>query len=59
MQLAMFANTTAGASIITNAQPLRFRYTGGQVAIAHNGNLVNAQKLRGDLERRGSIFQTV
>jgi len=50
--------TTAGASIITNAQPLRFRYTGGQVAIAHNGNLVNAQKLRGDLERRGSIFQT-
>ena len=50
--------TTAGASVIINAQPLRFRYTGGQVAIAHNGNLVNAQKLRGDLERRGSIFQT-
>ena len=50
--------TTAGASFITNAQTLRFRYTGGQVAIAHNGNLVNAQKLRSDLERRGSIFQT-
>lgn len=50
--------TTAGASIITNAQPLRFRYTGGQVALAHNGNLVNAAQLREDLERRGSIFQT-
>jgi amidophosphoribosyltransferase len=50
--------TTAGGSVITNAQPLRFRYTGGQVALGHNGNLVNARQLRDDLERKGSIFQT-
>ncbi|MDE0905959.1 MAG: class II glutamine amidotransferase, partial [SAR324 cluster bacterium] len=50
--------TTAGASDNLNAQPLVFRYSGGQVAVAHNGNLVNAQRLRTQLERQGSIFQT-
>ena len=50
--------TTAGASDYLNAQPLVFRYSGGQVAVAHNGNLVNAQRLRTQLERQGSIFQT-
>ncbi|MDP7630775.1 MAG: amidophosphoribosyltransferase [SAR324 cluster bacterium] len=50
--------TTAGESDHLNAQPLVFRYSGGQVAVAHNGNLVNAQRLRTQLERQGSIFQT-
>ena len=50
--------TTAGDSGLVNAQPLVFRYTGGQVSIAHNGNLVNAVKLRKELEHKGSIFQT-
>ena len=50
--------TTAGDSGLLNAQPLVFRYTGGQVAVAHNGNLVNAKRLRDQLERQGSIFQT-
>ena len=50
--------TTAGDSGLVNAQPLVFRYTGGQVSIAHNGNLVNALQLRKDLEHKGSIFQT-
>ena len=43
---------------MVNAQPLVFRYTGGQVSIAHNGNLVNAVQLRKELEHKGSIFQT-
>ncbi|MDP7318443.1 MAG: amidophosphoribosyltransferase [SAR324 cluster bacterium] len=50
--------TTTGESDHLNAQPLVFRYSGGQVAVAHNGNLVNAQRLRTQLERQGSIFQT-
>jgi len=50
--------TTAGSSSISNAQPLKFRYKGGQVAIAHNGNLVNADILKEKLELQGSIFQT-
>ena len=50
--------TTAGSSTIANAQPLKFRYKGGQVAIAHNGNLVNADILKEKLESQGSIFQT-
>ena len=50
--------TTAGDSGLLNAQPLVFRYSGGQVAVAHNGNLVNAKRLREQLERQGSIFQT-
>ena len=35
-----------------------FEYAGGAVAIAHNGNLVNADELRAELEAQGSIFQT-
>ena len=50
--------TTAGSSTILNAQPLKFRYKGGHVAIAHNGNLVNADSLKEKLESKGSIFQT-
>ncbi|UFJ41008.1 amidophosphoribosyltransferase [Brevibacillus humidisoli] len=50
--------TTAGSSKIENAQPLFFRYAQGSMAVAHNGNLVNASKLRKQLEQQGSIFQT-
>jgi amidophosphoribosyltransferase len=41
-----------------NAQPLVVRYAAGDVAVAHNGNLVNAAEIRRELEARGSIFQT-
>jgi amidophosphoribosyltransferase len=50
--------STAGSSELRNAQPFMFEYSGGQVAIAHNGNLVNAAELRAELEAQGSIFQT-
>jgi len=50
--------STAGASTILNAQPILISYTGGQLAVAHNGNLVNALELRNRYERKGSIFQT-
>ena len=50
--------STAGESKLANAQPLVFKYREGDLAIATNGNLVNAPKLRSELERQGSIFQT-
>jgi amidophosphoribosyltransferase len=48
--------STTGASHVKNAQPLAVQYAGGTVAVAHNGNLVNAEALRADLEAQGSIF---
>src|SRR5262250_2666012 len=50
--------STAGSSEVRNAQPFVFEYAGGQLAICHNGNLVNAHELRTELEASGSIFQT-
>ena len=50
--------STTGSSHLRNAQPLTVDCARGQIAIAHNGNLTNAAKLREDLEMRGSIFQT-
>jgi amidophosphoribosyltransferase len=50
--------STAGSSELRNAQPFVFEYAGGSLAIAHNGNLVNADELRAELEAQGSIFQT-
>lgn len=50
--------STAGASGITNAQPILIDCAHGEIAIAHNGNLVNAQELRNKLVAQGSIFQT-
>jgi amidophosphoribosyltransferase len=49
---------THGETALKNAQPLVVEYAGGALAVAHNGNLVNASDLRGQLERRGSIFQS-
>ncbi|HCG4535951.1 TPA: amidophosphoribosyltransferase [Salmonella enterica subsp. enterica serovar Typhi str. AG3] len=50
--------TTAGGGGIENVQPLLFRSSTGTLAIAHNGNLVNANHLKQHLERSGSIFQS-
>ena len=50
--------STAGDSRIENAQPFLIECAHGQIAVAHNGNLVNARELRDDLVRAGSIFQT-
>ena len=50
--------TTAGGSLPKNIQPLTVEYRHGSVAIAHNGNLVNADALREELEADGSIFHT-
>src|SRR5690349_20103569 len=50
--------STAGDTDLKNAQPLTVSCQKGQVAVAHNGNLVNAAALRRDLESRGDIFQT-
>lgn len=50
--------TTVEDSSITDAQPLVFKYRLGTIAIAHNGELVNARQIRRYLEHRGSIFQT-
>jgi amidophosphoribosyltransferase len=50
--------STTGSSTLKNAQPLVVDCARGQLAIAHNGNLVNAAVLREELESRGSIFQT-
>jgi len=50
--------STAGASGLTNAQPILIDCAHGEIAIAHNGNLVNAQELREALVHDGSIFQT-
>lgn len=50
--------STAGGSVLENAQPLVMRYVKGTLSVAHNGNLTNALELRRQLEQRGAIFQT-
>ncbi len=50
--------STAGGSSLKNVQPLLARFAMGSVAIAHNGNLVNAGELREKLENEGAIFQS-
>ncbi len=49
--------STAGSSTIDNSQPLLAEYSRGQVAVAHNGNLINAGLLRDEYEAYGSIFK--
>src|SRR6516165_9603091 len=49
--------STAGDTVLLNAQPFSVQCNKGRVAIAHNGNITNASELRGELEHRGSIFQ--
>lgn len=50
--------STTGESRLLNAQPLIFTTVEGELALATNGNLVNALEIRKELERSGSIFQT-
>jgi amidophosphoribosyltransferase len=50
--------STAGDSALLNAQPIRVQSNKGTIALAHNGNLVNAGEIRSRLESQGSIFQT-
>jgi amidophosphoribosyltransferase len=50
--------STAGSSSKTNAQPLLCEYSQGQVAVAHNGNLINAPLLRDEYEAYGHIFKS-
>ena len=50
--------STTGSSRLCNAQPIVQEFSGGQVGIAHNGNLVNAGLLRKNFEDQGHIFHT-
>jgi amidophosphoribosyltransferase len=50
--------STSGDSALLNAQPILVQSNKGVIAVAHNGNLVNAQEIRSRLEAQGSIFQT-
>jgi amidophosphoribosyltransferase len=50
--------STAGGNRAENAQPISVRYAEGDLAIAHNGNLTNAQDLRNRLVGEGALFQT-
>ncbi len=50
--------STTGSSVRENAQPLVLNYVKGTLGLAHNGNLINAHKLREELEYTGAIFQT-
>lgn len=50
--------STTGESMRENAQPLVLRYSKGNLAIAHNGNLVNKESLAKELSVMGAIFQT-
>jgi amidophosphoribosyltransferase len=49
--------STTGQNLLTNAQPLTAQLLNGPIAVAHNGNIVNADKIRNQLIEDGSIFQ--
>ncbi|MFN2394043.1 MAG: amidophosphoribosyltransferase, partial [Pyrinomonadaceae bacterium] len=51
--------STAGGSLLCNAQPIVASTNKGPVAIAHNGNFVNGNELRQKLEAEGAIFNTM
>src|SRR5580765_7070578 len=58
MSIGHVRYSTAGESKLSNAQPILIECAHGQIAICHNGNLVNAGELRNELVRQGSIFQS-
>lgn len=58
MALGHVRYSTTGSSLLVNAQPFRVQHLGKCLAIAHNGNLVNARLIRDALERDGHLFQT-
>jgi amidophosphoribosyltransferase len=50
--------STAGGGGLKNVQPLVANYALGTIAVAHNGNLINAEQLKDELEAEGAIFQS-
>ncbi len=50
--------STSGSSVLRNAQPIYCTSTSGEIAVAHNGNLINARELRKELEEQGEKFDT-
>ena len=50
--------STTGVSRVKNAQPCLIEYSGGTMAMGHNGNLVNASEIRKELGAAGAIFQS-
>jgi len=50
--------STTGSTQLRNAQPMVIGYAGGSLAIAHNGNIVNAAEIRQELEQQGAIFRS-
>lgn len=58
MSLGHVRYSTTGSSLVVNAQPFTVKHSGRSLAIAHNGNFVNAKSLRTRMENSGSIFQT-
>lgn len=58
MAVAHVRYSTTGESLRENAQPLVLRYIKGNLAIAHNGNLINKPELEEELSQDGAIFQT-
>jgi len=50
--------STTGSSNIKNAQPFQVEYSKGSIALGHNGNIVNAKRLREELQNHGAIFQS-
>src|SRR3982751_3769392 len=50
--------STAGGNNLKNVQPLNVNFAFGNLALAHNGNLINATMLRSELEAHGAIFQS-
>jgi amidophosphoribosyltransferase len=50
--------STTGSSELKNCQPFVVDFENGSIAVAHNGNIVNAQRLKRELEEKGSIFQS-
>ncbi len=50
--------STTGSNSLANIQPFHFNYTGGNFALAHNGNLTNTRSLRAKMKEDGAIFQT-
>jgi amidophosphoribosyltransferase len=50
--------STTGASVLRNAQPVYCTSTVGDIAVAHNGNLINAVRLRSEMEAEGDVFDS-
>ncbi len=50
--------STTGGSALLNAQPIMVECNKGKIALAHNGNIINALEIRSQLDQQGSIFQT-